>query len=63
MDWIRAKDLPSIYPIKRTYACELLKQFRAESSAWIKDGKVLIVKKEDFEEWWKNRSSRQSARK
>ena len=58
MDWIRAKDLPSIYPIKRTYACELLKQFRAESDGWIKDGRVLIIKKEDFERWWKQKNQR-----
>lgn len=63
MEWIRGKDIPKTYQIGKTHAYELLGQFRAESSAWIKDGKVLIIRKEDFEEWWKNRSSRQSARK
>lgn len=57
MEWIRGKDIPNIYPVKKTYAYELLKQFRTESDAWIKDGNVLIVKKEEFEKWWKSRSS------
>jgi hypothetical protein len=61
MEWIRAKDLPNIYPIKKTYAYDLLRQFRAESDGWIKDGRVLIVKKEEFERWWKNKGNRQSA--
>lgn len=63
MDWIRGRDIPNVYPVKKTYAYELLRQFRAESDAWIKDGNVLIVKKEEFEAWWKNRSNQQQARK
>lgn len=57
-EWIRGRDIPQIYQIGKTHAYELLGQFRAESSAWIKDGKVLIVRKEDFETWWRQRSQR-----
>lgn len=57
MDWIRAKDLPSHYPVSRRYITDLLREFRAQNKdGWIKDGKVMIVKKEVFERWWKNRS-------
>ena len=63
MEWIRGKDIPSIYPIKRTYAYDLLQQFRAESDDWIKDGNVLIVKKESFEEWWKKHGQNKTNRR
>ena len=57
MEWIRAKDLPSIYPVSQRYITDLLREFRAQNKdGWIKDGKVMIVKKEVFERWWKNRS-------
>lgn len=57
MDWIRGKEIPSIYPIGRTYAYELLRQFTAEADPqnYIKDGRVLIVRQESFEDWWRNR--------
>lgn len=61
MDWIRAKDLPNHYPVSRRYITDLLRQFRAESDDWIKDGRVMIVKKESFEEWWKQRSRQRPA--
>jgi len=58
MEWIRAKDLPSIYPVSQRYITDLLREFRVQNKdGWIKDGKVMIVKKEVFERWWKNRSS------
>ena len=63
MEWIRAKDLPIVYPIGRSYAYELLQQFKAESDGYIKDGKVLLVKKEDFERWWKEHGERKDQRK
>ena len=57
MDWIRAKDMPNHYPVSRRYITDLLREFRAENKdGWIKDGKVMMVRKEDFEEWWKRRS-------
>ena len=57
MDWIRGKEIPSIYPIGRTYAYELLKQFMEEADMedFIKDGKVLIVRQAAFEDWWRQR--------
>lgn len=61
MDWIRAKDIPSEYPISKTKACDLTRQFRAETDDWIKDGRVLIIKKESFERWWKQRSRQRPA--
>lgn len=62
MDWIRAKDLPNHYPVSRRYITDLLRQFRAENEdGWIKDGKVMIVRKEDFERWWKQRSRQRPA--
>lgn len=53
MDWIRAKDVCSEYPISKSKAYDLLQQFRAESKDWIKDGRIVIIKKSSFEEWWK----------
>lgn len=57
MEWIRAKQIPSIYPIGRTYAYELLKEFTEEADRddFIKDGKVLIVRQTAFEDWWRQR--------
>jgi len=61
MEWIRVSDLPSVYPIKPAYAYELVKQFRAESDDWIKDGRASLVKKRSFEEWWKEKSLRRQS--
>lgn len=58
MEWIRVSDIPSVYPIKPAYAYELVKQFRAESDGWIKDGKASLIRKADFEQWWKEKSLR-----
>lgn len=58
MEWIRAKNLTSEYPIGKSYAQELLNQFRAQSDDWIKDGRVLMVKKDSFETWWKQRGEK-----
>ena len=62
-DWIRAKDVTSFYPVSRRYVTDLLRQFRAEEDDWIKDGKVLLIKKDSFEEWWKQHGRRKSDRK
>lgn len=58
MDWIRARDMTNVYPIGKTYAHELLRRFRQDANPrdWIKDGNVLLVKKEAFEDWWKQKS-------
>ena len=64
MDWIRQKDIPTVNPISIAHAKNLVKQFRVQSTdGWIKDGKVVIVEKRKFEEWWKNRSGQQSGQK
>lgn len=55
MEWVRAKEISSIYPVSPRYVTELLKQYRAEEDDWIKDGKVLLIKKDSFEAWWKQR--------
>ena len=57
MNWIRGKDIPTEYPIGKTYAYELLKHFVSEADPqdYIKDGKVLIVKQAAFEDWWRRR--------
>ena len=61
MEWIRAKDLPSIYPVSQRYITDLLREFRSQNKdGWIKDGRVLIIKKEEFEKWWKKRGLQQS---
>lgn len=53
MDWIRAKDIPSEYPISKSKAYDLVSQFRADTKDWIKDGRIVIIRKSSFEEWWK----------
>lgn len=60
MSWVRAKALPDEYGIGRTYAYELLKQFTATTDPvnFIRDGKVLIVRRESFEDWWRNRGKK-----
>jgi hypothetical protein len=59
MDWIRVKDIPNEYPIGISHAKSLVREFRSQTdSGWIADGRVVIVKKEEFEKWWKNRNSR-----
>ena len=58
MDWIRAKDVCSEYPISKSKAYDLIHQFRAESRDWIKDGRIVIIRKSSFEEWWKRHGTR-----
>jgi len=53
MDWIRAKDIPSEYPISKSKAYDLVSQFRADTRDWIKDGRIVIIKKSSFEDWWR----------
>lgn len=57
MNWIRVKDIPKEYPIGLTYAKNLVREFRSQSKdGWIADGRVVIVEKRKFEEWWKRRN-------
>lgn len=55
--WIRAQEIPDIYRIGKTKSYELLREFKVQTDSknYIKDGKVLIVRQEQFEEWWQNR--------
>jgi len=53
MDWIRAKDIPSEYPISKSKAYDLVSQFRADTRDWIKDGRIVIIRKSSFEDWWR----------
>jgi hypothetical protein len=55
--WIRAKDIPAEFGIKKSKTYELLREFQAQTDPrnYIKDGKVLIVRIEEFVDWWRNR--------
>lgn len=55
--WIRAKEIPEKYKIGKTKSYTLLREFKAQTDTknYIKDGKVLIVRQDQFEEWWENR--------
>lgn len=57
-EWLRPKDIISIYGIGKTRAYELTRQFRQEADLgdYIKDGGVLIVNRNAFETWWIARS-------
>ena len=57
MEWIRAKNIPNTYGIGKSTAYALLKEFiaQADKEDYIRDGKVLIVRKEKFEDWWRKR--------
>jgi len=60
MEWIRRNHITQQYPISKAYAYQLIHDFMADPEQeknWIKDGKVLLVKKIEFEEWWRQRGS------
>lgn len=54
MEWIRAKNIPNTYGIGKSTAYALLKEFMAQADKedYIRDGRITIVRKEVFEEWW-----------
>lgn len=58
MEWIRTGDLSKVYPISRSHGFELLQKFKKETDPKnvIKDGRITIIRKDAFEEWWRNRS-------
>jgi len=60
MGWIRAKTLPDTYGIGKTYAYGLLRQFTAvaDPEDYIRDGKILIVRQESFETWWRSKGEK-----
>lgn len=57
MEWIRAKNLPNTYGISKSTAYALLKEFMAQADKedYIRDGRITIVRKVVFEEWWMQR--------
>ena len=57
--WIRMKDVPSYYCFGRTKAYELVKEFQAgaDKRDYIRDGKVLLIKKQAFEDFIRGRNN------
>ncbi len=55
--WIRTTEIPEYYRIGKTKAFDLLREFKAQTDSdnWIKDGRVVIVRQEEFEKWWRSR--------
>lgn len=60
--WIRAKDIPDYYSLSRWKGYELARLFKAQADRCdvVKDGKILLVKKEPFEEWWRQRGEKKN---
>ena len=58
--WIRVKDMPEEFCIGRSTAYMLIREFKAQTDPknFIQDGRITIIKKNQFEEWWRNRRSR-----
>lgn len=51
--WIRAKLMPDYYGISKATVYRLLADFRSEHPKdTIKNGNILIVRREKFEDWW-----------
>lgn len=55
--WMRGMDVPTEYHISKTKAYSLLREFRCQTDPkdYIVDGRILLIKKEEFEDWWRNR--------
>lgn len=55
--WIRGRDVQTVYHIGKTKAYELLREFQHQTDQKniIRDGRVLLIKVEAFEDWWRNR--------
>lgn len=60
--WIRAKDIPDFYSLSRWKGYELARLFKAQADKedYIKDGKILLVKRESFENWWRQRGEKKN---
>jgi hypothetical protein len=56
--WIRVRDLGEYYSMSRAHAYELAARFRAMADAddVIKDGRIVLIRKEAFEEFLRGRS-------
>lgn len=60
--WIRAKDIPDYYSLSRWKGYELARLFRAQADRgqYIKDGKIFLLKKESFENWWRQKGEKKN---
>lgn len=56
--WIRGRDVPEYYCMGRSKAYELMAEFKAQADrrGWIQDGRVLLIRKEVFEEFLRGRN-------
>lgn len=59
--WIRAKDIPDFYSLSRWKGYELTRLFRAvaDKNDFIEDGKIVLIRKSAFEDWWRNKRGSQ----
>ena len=64
MEWIRSYQLPEVYPIKKSKAYTLTKEFLAQTEPknYIRDGKVVLLKISAFEDWWRLRGEKKHER-
>lgn len=53
--WIRAKDIPDFYSLSRWKGYELTRLFRAvaDKNDFIEDGKIVLIRRSAFEDWWR----------
>lgn len=64
MEWIRECHIPEAYPIKKSYAHNLAKEFMAQTEPenYIRDGRVVLLRISAFEDWWRLRGERKHER-
>ena len=55
--WIRSRDLAEYYSLGRSHSYNLAREFKAQASDRdvIKDQKILLIRKEAFEEFMRGR--------
>lgn len=60
--WIRAKDIPDFYSLSRWKGYELTRLFRAvaDKNDFIEDGKIVLIRKSAFEDWWRSKRGRKN---
>lgn len=57
--WLRGRDVQTEYHIGKSKAYDLLREFRYQTDPKniIRDGRVLLIRTDAFEEWWRNRKA------
>ena len=57
--WIRAKDVSAYYSFGRSKSYELMREFKEKTDKrnYIRDGKVLLIKKQAFEDFIRGRNN------